>query len=93
MTQSPQQKKMSMATIVSFLILLSGLVSVWVNTQVSIARIDAKVIELELRMKENTQEHQNDLNKLYMENREDHKELKQSVKELGDMISKKRVIL
>ena len=93
MTQSPQQKKMSTSAIVSFLILLSGLVSVWVNTQVSIARIDAKVIELELRMKENTQEHQNDLNKLYMENREDHKELKQSVKELGDMISKKRVIL
>ena len=93
MTQSPQQKKMSTSSIVSFLILLSGLVSVWVNTQVSIARIDAKVIELELRMKENTQEHQNDLNKLYMENREDHKELKQSVKELGDMISKKRVIL
>ena len=93
MTQAPQQKKMSTSSIVSFLILLSGLVSVWVNTQVSIARIDAKVIELELRMKENTQEHQNDLNKLYMENREDHKELKQSVKELGDMISKKRVIL
>jgi len=90
MTQPTQARRLSTTQIVSFLVLLSGLISVWVNTQVAIARIDAKVIELELRIKDNSQDQQNDLNRLYIENREDHKELKQSVKELGDMISKRR---
>ena len=93
MTTQPQQKRWSTSAIVSFLILAGGLVSVWINTQVAIARIDTKVMELELRIKDNSDNNQKDLNRLYLENREDHKELKQSVKELGDMISKKRVLL
>ena len=90
MTTQPQQKRWSTSAIVSFLILAGGLVSVWINTQVAIARIDTKVMELELRIKDNSDNNQKDLNRLYLENREDHKELKQSVKELGDMISKRK---
>jgi len=93
MTTQPQQKRWSTSTIVSFLILAGGLVSVWINTQVAIARIDTKVMELELRIKDNSENNQKDLNRLYLENREDHKELKQSIKEIGDMLSKKRVLL
>jgi hypothetical protein len=90
MTTQPQQKRWSTSAIISFLILAGGLVSVWINTQVAIARIDTKVMELELRIKDNSDNNQKDLNRLYLENREDHKELKQSVKELGDMISKRK---
>jgi len=93
MTTQPQQKRWSTSAIISFLILAGGLVSVWINTQVAIARIDTKVMELELRIKDNSDNNQKDLNRLYLENREDHKELKQSVKELGDMISKRKGIL
>ena len=90
MTTQPQQKRWSTSAIVSFLILAGGLVSVLINTQVAIARIDTKVMELELRIKDYSDNNQKDLNRLYLENREDHKELKQSVKELGDMISKRK---
>jgi|GEM_PF-3283732 hypothetical protein len=89
-TEPVKQTKLGLPTILAFLILASGLVSVWINTQVAIARIDTKVVELELRIRDNAEGNQKDINRLYFENRDDHKELKQSIKELGDMISKKK---
>ena len=88
---------LNFSQLLTIIIALGGVISVWVNTEIKLAKIEATIVLMQSSIEINYQSNKERYNIGFQENREDHlrlfgniQEVQNSIKELSVQIAKRK---
>jgi len=95
MTAGLQDFVLIIGLVISFLCLLGGVITVWVNTNVKIAKIETlvniKIAAMELAIATYIKSNTENIHESFAENKEEHKGISKEIKEITITVNEIRV--